>query len=156
MTEPHSILELFGGVPEFLQGSRGASCRGGTRGVLSGEEGSRLGAHASRALGSREGQRGRGSELSGYLEATHPAVPGSSAQNMQETWVQFLGREDPLEEDMATRSSILPWKFPWTEGPGGLQSMRPKSRVTEHTRKPALVPMQSLGPGRQRNWPVFS
>ena len=124
-------------------------------GVLGGEEGSRLGAHASGALGSREGHRGRGSELSGYLEATHPAGPGSSAQNKQETWVQFLGREDPLEV-MATHSSILPWEFPWTEGPGGLQSMRPKSRVTEHTRKPALVLMQSLGPGRQQNWPVFS
>ena len=37
--------------------------------------------------------------------------------------VQFLGREDPLEEGMATHSSILAWKIPWTEKPGGLQSM---------------------------------
>ena len=42
---------------------------------------------------------------------------------MQETWVQSLGREDPLEKKMATHSSILAWRIPWTEEPGGLQSM---------------------------------
>ena len=42
---------------------------------------------------------------------------------MQETWVEFLGLEDPLEEEMATYSSILAWKILWTEEPGGLQSM---------------------------------
>ena len=41
----------------------------------------------------------------------------------QETQVQFLGWEDPLEEEMATHSSILAWKIPWMEEPGGLQSM---------------------------------
>ena len=41
---------------------------------------------------------------------------------MQETWVQFLSQEDPLEKGMATYSSILAWKLPWTEEPGGLQS----------------------------------
>ena len=41
---------------------------------------------------------------------------------MQETWVQSLGREDPLEKEMATHSSILVWRIPWTEEPGGLQS----------------------------------
>ena len=40
-----------------------------------------------------------------------------------DTWVQFLGREDPLEKEMATHSSILAWKIPWIENPGGLQSM---------------------------------
>ena len=44
-------------------------------------------------------------------------------QENQETLVQSLGREDPLEEEMATHSSILAWKIPWTEEPGGLQSM---------------------------------
>ena len=39
---------------------------------------------------------------------------------MQETWVQFLGQEDPLEEDMATHSSILAWEISWIEEPGGL------------------------------------
>ena len=38
-------------------------------------------------------------------------------------WVQSLGQEDPLEEGMAIHSSILTWRIPWTEEPGGLQSM---------------------------------
>ena len=42
---------------------------------------------------------------------------------MQETWVQSLGQEDPLEKGKATHSSILTWRIPWTEEPGGLQSM---------------------------------
>ena len=42
---------------------------------------------------------------------------------MQETWVQFLGWEDPLEKGMATHASILAWRIPWTEEPDGLQSM---------------------------------
>ena len=42
---------------------------------------------------------------------------------MQETWVRFLGWEDPLEKEMAIHSSILAWKIPWTEEAGGLQSM---------------------------------
>ena len=41
---------------------------------------------------------------------------------MWENQVQSLGREDPLEEEMATHSSILAWRIPWTEEPGGLQS----------------------------------
>ena len=40
-----------------------------------------------------------------------------------ETWVWFLGREDTLEEEMVIHSSILAWKIPWTEEPGGLQSI---------------------------------
>ena len=42
---------------------------------------------------------------------------------MQDTQVQSLGWEDPLEKGMATHSSILAWRIPWTEEPGGLQSM---------------------------------
>ena len=42
---------------------------------------------------------------------------------MRETWVRSLGWEDPLEKEMVTHSSILAWEIPWTEGPGGLQSM---------------------------------
>ena len=42
---------------------------------------------------------------------------------MRETWVRSLGQEDPLEKDMATHSSTLAWEIPWTEKPGGLQSM---------------------------------
>ena len=48
---------------------------------------------------------------------------------MWETWVGFLGWEDPLEEGTATHSSILAWRIPWTEETGGLQSMgSPKVR----------------------------
>ena len=42
---------------------------------------------------------------------------------MQETWVQALAWEDSLEKGMATHSSVLAWRIPWTEEPGGLQSM---------------------------------
>ena len=45
-------------------------------------------------------------------------------KEMQETQVQSLGREDPLEKEMATHSSIVAWRIPWTEEPGGLQFMR--------------------------------
>ena len=51
---------------------------------------------------------------------------GSVVENlpvMQETQVRPLDREDPLETEMATHSSILAWEIPWTEEPGGLQSM---------------------------------
>ena len=42
---------------------------------------------------------------------------------VQEMWVQSLGQEDPLEKEMVVYSSILAWRIPWTEEPGGLQSM---------------------------------
>ena len=48
---------------------------------------------------------------------------------MQEMWVQSLGREDPLEKEMATHSSTLAWRTPWTEEPGGLQFPRSQSRT---------------------------
>ena len=49
-----------------------------------------------------------------------------SAKNLpaiQETRVRFLGRENPLEKEIATHSSVLAWRLPWTEGPGRLQAM---------------------------------
>ena len=45
---------------------------------------------------------------------------------MWETRVRSLGQEDPLEKEMATHSSILAWRIPWTEKPGGLQSVGPQ------------------------------
>ena len=55
-------------------------------------------------------------------------------QETEETRVGFWGRQDPLEESMATHSSILAWRIPWTEEPGGLQSMAHKeSDPTEGT-----------------------
>ena len=50
---------------------------------------------------------------------------------MREAWVRSLGWEDPLEEEMATHSSILAWRIPWTEEPGGLQSMGSQSDTTQ-------------------------
>ena len=47
---------------------------------------------------------------------------------MQETWGQFLGQEDPLEEDMVTHSNILSWEIPWTVKPCGLHGL-PKSQT---------------------------
>ena len=49
--------------------------------------------------------------------------PPANSGEMQETGVQSLGREDPLEEGMATHSGTLAWRIPWTEEPGGLQSI---------------------------------
>ena len=58
---------------------------------------------------------------------------GSVVKNppaMQETWVQSLSQEDPLEKEIATHSSILAWRIPWTEESGGLQSMG--SQIVRH------------------------
>ena len=55
-----------------------------------------------------------------------PMAKSQTVKNLparQETWVQFLGWEDPLEKGMATHSSILAWRIPWTEESGGLQSV---------------------------------
>ena len=48
---------------------------------------------------------------------------------MQETWIQSLGREDTLKKGIATYTSILAWRIPWTEEPGRLQSMASQSRT---------------------------
>ena len=63
---------------------------------------------------------------SGSVVKHLPAV-----QETQETWVPSLGWKDPLEKGVATHSSILGWKIPWTEEPGGLQSMKLK-RIGYH------------------------
>ena len=52
-------------------------------------------------------------------------------QETQETWVPSLGWDDLLQEGMATHSSILAWRIPWTEEPGGLQSTGSKKRQTQ-------------------------
>ena len=53
----------------------------------------------------------------------HSLITVKNLHSMQETWVWFLGGEDPLEKGMTTHSSILAWRIPWTEEPGQLQSM---------------------------------
>jgi len=57
---------------------------------------------------------------------------------MQETWVQSLGQEDPLEEGIATHSTILVWRIPWTEEPGGLWVMG-SQRATDMTEQLTLT-----------------
>ena len=59
-----------------------------------------------------------------FLLASAVAQMVKNLPAMQETQVRSLGQEDPLEKGMATRSSIIAWRIPWTEEPGGLQSMR--------------------------------
>ena len=59
------------------------------------------------------------------VDETRASLIAQSVKNlpaMQETWVRFLGREDPLEKEIAIHSSILAWKIPWTEELGGLHS----------------------------------
>ena len=61
-----------------------------------------------------------------YTSITRASLVAQSVENppaMQETWVRSLGWGDPLEKEMATDSSMLAWEIPWTEVPGGLQSM---------------------------------
>ena len=58
----------------------------------------------------------------GFLPASHKTTRGPLYKPAK-TWVQFLGWEDPLEKEMATHSSILAWRIPWTEEPGVLQCM---------------------------------
>ena len=58
-----------------------------------------------------------------YIWASLVVQTVKSLPTVQETWVQSLGHEDPLEKEMATHSSILAWKVPCTKEPGRLQSM---------------------------------
>ena len=57
------------------------------------------------------------------VSASLVAQMGKNLPVIQETWVQFLGQEDPLEKEMAIHSSFLAWEIPWTEEPGGLHSI---------------------------------
>ena len=63
---------------------------------------------------------------------------------VQETWVQSLGQEDTLEKEMATHSSTLAWKIPWTEEPGRLQSMG-----LQRVRHDRVTSLLALIPGSQ-------
>ena len=64
-------------------------------------------------------------QYKGYLILTSPLVAQTvkSLPVMQETWVQSLGQEDPLEKKVATHSSILAWRIPWMEEPGRLHTV---------------------------------
>ena len=74
---------------------------------------------------------------------------------MQETWVRSLGWEDPLEKGMATHSSILAWRIPWTGEPGGLQSMgsqRVKHNWATNTETHVFCPPQRQRQADERLW----
>ena len=77
----------------------------------------------------------RGNPLVLLVECKSATVVAQMVKNLpavRETWVRSLGWEDPLEEGMATHFSILAWRIPWTEEPGGLQSLgRRESDTTE-------------------------
>ena len=62
---------------------------------------------------------------------------------MHKTWVQFLGWEDPVEKEMATHSSILAWRIPWTEEPGGLQSMGVTRVGHDLVTKPPIISIKN-------------
>ena len=76
------------------------------------------------------GRGGRSEDLGGWDEYIYTMYGASLVAQlvknlpvMQETWVQFLDQENPLEKEMITLSSILAWRIPWTEEPGRLQSV---------------------------------
>ena len=64
-----------------------------------------------------------------FFRASLVAQTAKCLPTMRETWARSLGREDPLEKEMPTHSSILAWKIPWTEDPGSLQSMGSQSPI---------------------------
>ena len=71
-----------------------------------------------------------------------------------ETWVWFLGWKDPLEEEMASGSSVLAWRIPWTEEPDGLQSMG-LHRVAHNWSNLACTPWASLAAQTVKNLPAM-
>ena len=70
---------------------------------------------------------------------------------MQETWVQFLGWEDPLEKEMATHSSILAWRVPWTVAWQALLSMGPQELDTTWRRNHCVSGTDTMCPTHSRN-----
>ena len=85
------------------------------------------------------------------LSECRDGFPGGSAvknlpttQETEETWVRSLGQEDPLEEGMATHSSTLAWRTPWTEEPGGLQSTGSQSWTPLSDRQHSCVNTRAL------------
>ena len=81
--------------------------------------------------------------LSGPIRASPVAHIVNNLPAMQETWVWSLDQEDPLDKGRATHSSILAWRIPWTEEPGGLQST--ESQELDTTERPALYTSPIIG-----------
>ena len=70
---------------------------------------------------------------------------------IQETWVRSLGQEDPLEKGIATHSSILAWRIPWTEEPGRLQSMG-SQKESDTTERLNNLPRECQGISKWISW----
>ena len=105
------------GCPQIQEGSSGETGRSAAAGIAGGTPRGIAELHTSgntRVL-SVSLTKDPGASLVAQTVKNQPA--------MQETWVPSLSWEDPLEEGMATNSSVLAWKMPWTEEPGGLQSI---------------------------------
>ena len=80
-----------------------------------------------------------------YLRASLVVQRLKRLPAMWETWVRSLGRKDPLEKEMATHSSILAWRIPWTEELGGLQSTGCKeSDTTERLHFHSLISLKEF------------
>ena len=89
------------------------------------------------------GKKSKGEGIYAYVRLIHFTIQQKLTQAplvaqmakkwpaVQETWVLSLGGEDPLEKEMAALSTILAWRIPWTEEPGGLQSTGSQSDTTE-------------------------
>ena len=88
--------------------------------------------------------------ISASFPASLVAQMVKSLPAMWKTWVWFLGREDPLEKEMATYSSILAWRIPWTEEPGRLQSMA--SKESDRTKQLTLSVPPSSTETTIRKW----
>ena len=73
---------------------------------------------------------------------------------MEETWDQSLSGKDPLEKGMATHSSILAWRIPWTEEPGGLQSMG--SQRVGHDRRTFTLSKRQYTTGNSTEYSVIT
>ena len=71
--------------------------------------------------------------------AGFPSSSDSNLSAVQETWVSSLDQEDPLEKGMATHSSILAWRIPWTEEPDGLQFPKELDRTEQLTHTHKLI-----------------
>ena len=80
----------------------------------------------------------------GTSRTTFIAQSVKNLPTMQETWVLFLGQEDPLEKEMATHSSILTWRIPWTEEPDRLQSIGIARVEHDLATKPLPPPQEVL------------
>ena len=93
----------------------------------------------------RSSGRGHGNTLQ-YSWASLVAQIVKNLPAMQEFWVQSLGREDPLGKEMATHSSILTWRIPWTEEPDGLQSIGLQRVRHDLETKPAPLPLSLFVP----------